>query len=122
MDNNYSEFYIKGVIDNENMELIVGDATKLNERCDYQKLCGTFDSVYFDAFSPESSPELWTAQTIDQFCRLLLAGGSLTSYCVKSSIRKTLEQSSMTVQRLPGPVGGKREVLVATRRSAGIAE
>ncbi len=97
------------------LRMVVGDATRLEQHPSYHKLSNSFDAVYFDAFSPESSPELWTSQTINAYSRLLGEGGSLTSYCVKSTIRKTLEQSQMIVRRLPGPVGGKREVLVATR-------
>ncbi|MFO0942941.1 MAG: tRNA (5-methylaminomethyl-2-thiouridine)(34)-methyltransferase MnmD [Pirellulales bacterium] len=97
------------------LRMIVGDATRLDQHPIYPKLNSSFDAVYFDAFSPESSPELWTFQTIHSYSSLLVGGGSLTSYCVKSSIRKTLEQSQMMVRRLPGPVGGKREVLAAQR-------
>lgn len=101
-----------------NLRLIVGDASKLNQHPDYAKMCGVFDAIYYDAFSPESSPALWTPETIQPICELLAPGGTLTSYCVKSVIRKTLQQSRMVVNRLPGPVGGKREVLAATRCAA----
>ncbi len=97
------------------LRLIVGDASQLDQYRDYSTLIGRFDSVYFDAFSPDSSPELWTLATIKQFTELLATGGMLTSYCVKSAIRKTLEQLNIRVDRLPGPVGGKREVLAASR-------
>lgn len=74
-----------------------------------------FDAVYFDPFSPESSPELWTAEVFEVAARGLRPGGLLTSYCVKSSVRKALQQCGLQVCKMAGPLGGKREVLVAQR-------
>ena len=75
----------------------------------------SFDAVYFDPFSPESNPELWTAEVFEVAASGLRPGGLLTSYCVKSSVRKALQQCGLQVRKMAGPVGGKREVLVAQR-------
>lgn len=76
---------------------------------------GGFDAIYFDPFSPESNPELWTAEVFEVAASGLRPGGLLTSYCVKSSVRKALQQCGLQVRKMAGPVGGKREVLVAER-------
>lgn len=75
----------------------------------------SFDLVYHDAFSPVASPELWTAAFLSQLHRILKQGGKLTTYCVKSEIQKRMEQAGFRVQCVPGPEGGKRQVLVAEK-------
>ncbi len=75
----------------------------------------SFDAIYFDPFSPESNPELWTVEVFEVAAGWLRTGGLLTSYCVKSSVRKALQQCGLHVDKMAGPVGGKREVLAAQR-------
>ena len=77
----------------------------------------SFDAIYFDPFSPEKNPELWTTGVFGRAAAALRPGGLLTSYCVKSSVRRSLQQCGMLVHKAAGPVGGKREVLVAQRAS-----
>jgi tRNA U34 5-methylaminomethyl-2-thiouridine-forming methyltransferase MnmC len=76
---------------------------------------GVFDAVYFDPFSPRSSPELWVSDVFAQLYRLLKPGGCLTTYCVAGQIRRNLQAVGFEVQRLAGPTGGKRQVLRARR-------
>ena len=73
------------------------------------------DLVYLDAFSPDASPELWTEPFLGQLHRILKPGGKLATYCVKSEIQKRLRTSRFRVQCLPGPEGGKRQVLLAEK-------
>ncbi len=47
--------------------------------------------------------------------RELAEGGTLTSYCVKAAVRRSLQDIGFSVVRLPGPPRGKREVLLATK-------
>lgn len=101
-----------------NLHLIIGDATQLNVRRDYPELCSQVNAVYFDAFSPETNPRLWSSQVLQEMNQLLVPGGSLTSYCVKSMVRKTMEEVGFSISRLPGPVGGKRQVLLARKTSS----
>ncbi|TWU15819.1 tRNA (5-methylaminomethyl-2-thiouridine)(34)-methyltransferase MnmD [Allorhodopirellula heiligendammensis] len=75
----------------------------------------TFDAVYFDPFDPQSNPELWTEEVFNNLARCLRAGGRLVSYCVKGEIRRRMAATGFTVTRVPGPIGGKPEVLIATR-------
>ncbi|MEZ6076239.1 MAG: MnmC family methyltransferase [Pirellulaceae bacterium] len=74
-----------------------------------------YDAVYFDPFSPETNPELWTSEVLEVAAAALCPGGLLTSYCVKSTVRRAMQQCGMLVRKAAGPVGGKREVLVAQR-------
>lgn len=74
-----------------------------------------FDAIYHDPFSPETSPELWNASMLGSLAASLRPGGRLVTYCVKSEIRKRLLQTGLNVFKTRGPVGGKREVLVAEK-------
>ncbi|WP_455109884.1 MnmC family methyltransferase [Porphyromonas sp.] len=73
------------------------------------------DLIYYDAFSPESQPELWREELFAQLRHCCRPGAILTTYCAKGEVRRRLERSGFSVERLPGPPG-KREVLRATAR------
>ena len=62
----------------------------------------SFDVIYFDAFA-------------NRLYVLLNEGGILTTYCAKGVIRRMLQAAGFTVERLPGPPGGKREILRALK-------
>lgn len=78
-----------------------------------------FDAIYFDPFSPASNPKLWESPVLGRMRDALKVGGRLVSYCVSSRVRRTLELEGFQVRRLPGPPGGKREVLLAEKKRAG---
>lgn len=77
----------------------------------------SFDVVFMDAFAPEKQPELWTAGFISALAGTMAPGGVLTTYCAKGAVRRLMQQAGLTVERLPGPPGGKREILRATKQS-----
>lgn len=77
---------------------------------------GLYDVVYFDAFAPEKQPEMWNAQLFDDLYVNISENGILTTYCAKGIIRRMLQQSGFKVERLPGPPGGKREILRAIKQ------
>ena len=79
-------------------------------------LPGSYDLIYFDAFSPEKQPEMWTQERFEQLYRHALPGAVLTTYCAKGSVRRALQAAGFAVERLPGPPG-KREMLRATKQS-----
>lgn len=94
------------------LELLIGNASE-------PELSETFfDAVYQDAFSPDANPELWTATFFTRLYTALKPGGVLTSYSVKGAVRRTLVALGFEVQKLPGPIGGKREMLRARKQSA----
>lgn len=74
-----------------------------------------FDVIYFDAFAPEKQPEMWEPTLFEGLYQALNEGGILTTYCAKGVVRRMLQAAGFTVERLPGPPGGKREILRATK-------
>jgi tRNA U34 5-methylaminomethyl-2-thiouridine-forming methyltransferase MnmC len=70
--------------------------------------------IYFDAFSPESQPELWTGDVFQKVYNMLYSRGILTTYCAKGYVRRNMIAAGFKVERLPGPPG-KREMLRATK-------
>ena len=73
------------------------------------------DLVYLDAFAPETQPEMWNEQLFRSLYVYMNTGGILTTYCAKGVIRRMLQAVGFRVERLPGPPGGKREILRATK-------
>ncbi|WP_182867664.1 tRNA (5-methylaminomethyl-2-thiouridine)(34)-methyltransferase MnmD [Stieleria mannarensis] len=73
-----------------------------------------FDAIYYDPFCPDSAPQLWTTDCLRVMRGAIVDGGRLTTYSCSRPVRDALEQAGWNVDRVPGPVGGKREVLVAT--------
>jgi tRNA U34 5-methylaminomethyl-2-thiouridine-forming methyltransferase MnmC len=74
----------------------------------------TFDIVYYDAFSPEVQPEMWTAEIFDKMYKVINNEGILVTYCAKGQFKRFLKASGFTVECLPGPPG-KREVVRAVK-------
>lgn len=93
------------------LRLLINDATLV----DYADL-ESFDAIYLDAFSPHTSPALWTVNFFQRLSRCLNPGGLLVTYCVKSEVQRRLIEAGFDVQTKPGPAGGKREVLIAIKR------
>lgn len=73
-------------------------------------LADKFDIVFFDAFSPEKQPEMWTQERFDMIFEHCNAGAVLTTYCAKGVVRRAMQAAGFQVERLPGPPG-KREIL-----------
>ena len=74
------------------------------------------DVIYFDAFAPEKQPEMWSQELFNRLYVLLNNGGILTTYCAKGVVRRMLQAAGFIVERLPGPPGGKREILRARKQ------
>lgn len=90
---------------------IQADFTLLKEKPTLQG----FDVIYFDAFAPEKQPEMWSQELFNHLYHIINSGGVLTTYCAKGIVRRMLQQSGFTVERLSGPPNGKREILRATK-------
>ncbi len=75
------------------------------------------DVVYFDAFAPEKQPEMWDESIFRKLYKAMKPGAVLTTYCAKGNIRRMLQHIGFLTERLPGPPGGKREILRATKLS-----
>lgn len=73
-----------------------------------------FDVVYFDAFSPEKQPEMWSKELFERIFTHCTPGAILTTYCAKGIVRRAMQEAGFTVERLQGPPG-KREILRGLR-------
>lgn len=84
-------------------------------QCDFlsAQLPTSIDVVYFDAFAPEKQPEMWSPELFKRIFHAMNPGGVFTTYCAKGVIRRMLQSTGFVVERLTGPIGGKREILRA---------
>lgn len=73
------------------------------------------DVVYWDAFSPETQPEMWASELLQRVFDHCHVCSVFTTYCAKGDIRRRLEAVGFEVERMAGPEGGKREVLRASK-------
>ena len=73
-----------------------------------------FDLVYFDAFAPDTQPELWTADVFRRIFDILSEGGLLVTYSAKGTVKRNLREAGFDVKRLPGALG-KRHMVRAVR-------
>ena len=87
------------------LEKIRGDLTE----CSFPE---SLSIIYYDAFSPDSQPELWTEELFARLFASSLPEAVLMTYCAKGEVRRRLQRAGFLVERLPGPPG-KREVLRA---------
>jgi tRNA U34 5-methylaminomethyl-2-thiouridine-forming methyltransferase MnmC len=76
---------------------------------------GWAHAVYHDAFSPAATPELWSDAFLGACARCLTPGGAWVSYTVAGAVRRRLEAHGLEPEKLPGPPGGKRQMLRAIR-------
>ena len=66
---------------------------------------GDYDLVYFDAFAPDTQPELWSEALFRRICARLAAGGMLVTYSAKGCVKQALRAAGLEVHRLPGALG-----------------
>lgn len=91
---------------------IQDDITKLN-------LNQSFDLIYYDAFSPNAQPELWTEAIFEKMYHSLYPNGLLVTYCAKGQVKRNLKATGFVVESPPGPMG-KREMTRARKPTAPI--
>lgn len=65
--------------------------------------CNRFDLVYYDAFSPKTQPELWTADLFQRVYSAMKPGGIIVTYSCSGMVKKALRATGFRVERLPGP-------------------
>lgn len=88
--------------------------TKRREDVLMANITGPFDVVYFDAFSPEKQPELWTEEIFARIYDAMTDGSALVTYCAKGEIKRRLGRVGFVLEGLPGPPG-KREITRAKK-------
>ena len=62
---------------------------------------------------------MWSEELFRNIYAGMNTDGILTTYCAKGVIRRLLQAVGFTVERLPGPPGGKREILRASKKVEG---
>ena len=71
-----------------------------------------FDLIYYDAFGPQSHPEMWEKEPLEHVVAHLSSDGILVTYSVKGSVKRILKGLGLKVKKLPG-APGKREMMIA---------
>lgn len=77
---------------------------------DFELADADFDLIYFDAFSPEVQPELWSEQVMERMHRMLRPGGVLVTYSSKGVVKEALRVAGFNVYRLKGALGKRHMV------------
>ncbi len=75
-----------------------------------------FDVLYYDAFSVQHQPEMWTDEIIAQACSFLKPGGIFVTYAITGKLKRALKAIGFSIEKLPG-APGKREMLRAIKTS-----
>ena len=71
------------------------------------------DIIFFDAFSPNVNPELWTGEVFKKLKKGSKTDVLLSTYCAASSARAAMAWAGWHVARVPGTLG-KREMTLAS--------
>jgi len=74
-----------------------------------------YDLIYFDAFSPDVQPEMWSFENLEKILTALSTGGVFVTYCSRGDLKRSLRALGMEVKRFSGPPG-KRHVIRATKQ------
>ncbi len=67
-----------------------------------------FDIIYFDAFSPNKQPELWSRDIFNKMFYLLKNNGILVTYCAKGEVKRTMSEVGFKINVLDGPPGKRQ--------------
>jgi tRNA U34 5-methylaminomethyl-2-thiouridine-forming methyltransferase MnmC len=89
---------------------------KINVDFRYQNIRSLplFDLIYFDAFAPDKQADLWHEDIYRKIYDQSNEGAVFVTYCAKGVVRRDLEKTGFTVERIPGPPG-KKEMLRALK-------
>lgn len=63
------------------------------------------DVLYYDAFAPNTQPELWDLDACRKAWECLAPGGVLVTYCAKGYVKRNLKEVGFEVEKLKGPPG-----------------
>lgn len=71
-----------------------------------------FDLIYYDAFSVQHQPEMWSDEIIAHACSFLKPGGTFVTYAITGKLKRAVKACRFNIEKLPG-APGKREMLRA---------
>lgn len=109
LENNYLNALTTPVILLPGQELTIPHIT-----LDQFQSPATFDLVYYDAFSVQHQPEMWSDEIIAHTCSFLKPGGTFVTYAITGKLKRALKSNGFTIEKLPG-APGKREMLRGTK-------
>lgn len=113
----YQPIFLKMHEDNWNENLQLSNhfqLTKLKKKFEELDFDNQFDIIYFDAFAPNSQPELWGADILGAMYKALKSEGVMTTYCAKGVVKRTMKAVGFEIEALKGPPG-KREMTRAIK-------
>jgi len=73
-----------------------------------------FDIIYYDAFSVQHQPEMWSDEIIAHACSFLKPGGTFVTYAITGKLKRAVKANGLMIEKLPG-APGKREMLRAVK-------
>jgi len=73
-----------------------------------------FDIIYYDAFSVQHQPEMWSDEMIAHACNFLKSEGTFVTYAITGKLKRALKANGFVIEKLPG-APGKREMLRAVK-------
>ncbi len=62
-----------------------------------------YDVIFFDAFAPNTQPELWTPEYHTLLYQSMQKNGALTTYCAKGVVKRMFKGIGYQLDQLPGP-------------------
>ncbi len=88
--------------ENVNVKLILGDAKKTCKQLESDH----FDAIFFDPFSPKTSPEMWQVPFFKEMTRVLAEKGILATYSCARMVRENMVKAGLFYD--DGPIVGRR--------------
>ena len=74
-------------------------------QCDFTQYSDLqqYNLIFFDAFSPEKQPEMWSEKMFEKLYKHCVKDAVLTTYCAKGAVRRAMTAAGFKVERLSGP-------------------
>ena len=109
----YSDHYSSCI--NKRVELLPGHSLEIVQQplADVPPV-NSYHLVYYDAFSLQYQPEMWSNEIIEHTTRFLPLGGVFVTYAITGNLKRALTSFGFKVEKLVG-APGKRQMLRATK-------
>ena len=117
LSNNTDDLFKQMHQSNWNESIIISSSFYLKKiKADFNKfeLDQRYDLIFFDAFSPDIQPDLWSLNNFQKLYNSLDKDGILTTYSSKGIVKQNLRDAGFIVKRLAGPKG-KRHMIKAIK-------
>lgn len=109
----YSDHYSSCI--NKRVELLPGHSLEVVQQplAEVPPVNG-YHLVYYDAFSLQYQPEMWSNEIIEHTTKFLRPGGVFVTYAITGNLKRALTSFGFKVEKLVG-APGKRQMLRATK-------